>query len=124
MDGGRMEHLVEAQVIDSRHLKLKKTIKLAPGSTVMITIEPTEGVAEEYAVYRAFLAGADRVCLQTQTYSGDPYGCDDYPKLDPNLVRDYKTQNQMSVPLNPELDLGVPLVPSTDSLYFYNRVLC
>jgi len=33
---------VEAQVIDSRHLKLKRPIQIAPGSTVMITIEPTE----------------------------------------------------------------------------------
>lgn len=37
-----MEHSVEAQVIDSRHLKLKKPIKIAPGSIVMITIEPAE----------------------------------------------------------------------------------
>ena len=37
-----MEHLVEAQVIDWRHLKLKKPIKIASGSTVMITIEPAE----------------------------------------------------------------------------------
>jgi hypothetical protein len=41
-----MEHLVEAQVVDSHHLKLKKPIKIAPGSTVIITIEPAEGVAE------------------------------------------------------------------------------
>ena len=46
-----MEHSVEAQVIDSRHLKLKKPIKIAPGSTVMITIEPAEGVAEEQEWY-------------------------------------------------------------------------
>ena len=37
-----MEHSVEAQVIDSRHLKLKKPIKIAPGSTILITIEPAE----------------------------------------------------------------------------------
>ena len=41
-----MEHLVEAQVLDSRHLKLKKPIKIAPGSTVIITIESAEGVAD------------------------------------------------------------------------------
>jgi hypothetical protein len=41
-----MGHSVEAQVIDSHHLKLKKPIKIAPGSKVMITIEPAEGVAE------------------------------------------------------------------------------
>lgn len=46
-----MELSVEAQVIDSRHLKLKKPIKIAPGSTVMITIEPAEGVAEEQEWY-------------------------------------------------------------------------
>lgn len=46
-----MEHSVEAQVIDSRHLKLKKPIKIAPGSTVLITIEPAEGVAEEQEWY-------------------------------------------------------------------------
>ncbi len=46
-----MDHIVEAQVIDSRHLKLKKPIKIAPGSTVMITIESAEGVAEDQEWY-------------------------------------------------------------------------
>jgi hypothetical protein len=46
-----MEHIVEAQVIDSLHLKLKKPIKITPGSTVMVTIEPAEGVAEEQEWY-------------------------------------------------------------------------
>ncbi len=46
-----MEHIVEAQVIDSCHLKLKKPIKIAPGSTVLITIESAEGVAEEQEWY-------------------------------------------------------------------------
>lgn len=46
-----MEHLVEAQLIDSRHLKLKKPIKIAPGSTVMITIEPADAVAEDQEWY-------------------------------------------------------------------------
>ena len=46
-----MEHLVEAQVIDARHLKLKTPIKIAPGSTVMITIKPGEGVAEDQEWY-------------------------------------------------------------------------
>ena len=46
-----MEHPLEAQVIDSRHLKLKRPIKIAPGSTVMITIESTEGIAEEQEWY-------------------------------------------------------------------------
>ena len=47
-----MDHIVEAQVIDSRHLKLKKPIKIAPGSTVMITIEePAEAIAEDQEWY-------------------------------------------------------------------------
>ncbi len=47
-----MEHLVEAQVIDSHHLQLKRPIKIAPGSTVMIAIEPTVGVAEALEWYQ------------------------------------------------------------------------
>jgi hypothetical protein len=46
-----MERTVEAQVIDPRHLRLKRPIEIAPGSTVMITIEPTEGVAENQEWY-------------------------------------------------------------------------
>jgi hypothetical protein len=46
-----MHHSVEAQVIDSRHLKLKKPINIAPGSKVMITIGPAEGVSEEQEWY-------------------------------------------------------------------------
>ena len=46
-----MEHSVEAQVIDSSHLKLKRPIKIAPGSRVMITIESAEGVAEDQKWY-------------------------------------------------------------------------
>ena len=46
-----MEHSIEAQVIDSRHLKLKKPIKMASGSKVMITIESVEGVAEDLEWY-------------------------------------------------------------------------
>jgi hypothetical protein len=41
-----VEYQYKAQVIDSHHLKLTKPIKIAPGSTVLITIEPSEGVAE------------------------------------------------------------------------------
>jgi hypothetical protein len=41
-----VEYQYKAQVIDSRHLKLMKPIKIAPGSTVLVTIEPAEGVAE------------------------------------------------------------------------------
>jgi hypothetical protein len=46
-----MAHIMEAQVIDSHHLKLKKSIKIAPGSTVLVTIEPAEGVAEDQEWY-------------------------------------------------------------------------
>ena len=46
-----MDHSIEALVIDSRHLKLKKPIKIAPGSKVMITIEPAEGVADDREWY-------------------------------------------------------------------------
>jgi hypothetical protein len=46
-----VEHIVEAQEIDSRHLKLKKPIKIAPGSTVMISIEPAEDVVEDQEWY-------------------------------------------------------------------------
>jgi hypothetical protein len=46
-----MERIVEAQVIDPHHLKLKRPIEIAPGSTVMITIEPTERVAENQEWY-------------------------------------------------------------------------
>jgi hypothetical protein len=47
-----MEYIVEAQVINSRHLKLKKPIKIAPGSTVMLTIqEPGRSIAENQDWY-------------------------------------------------------------------------
>lgn len=46
-----MEYQYKARVIDSRHLKLMKPIKIAPGSTVLITIEPVEGVAEAQEWY-------------------------------------------------------------------------
>ena len=53
-----MERLVEAQVVDSRHLK-KKPINIAPGSTVMITIEPAEGVTEEQEWYLLYSQNLD-----------------------------------------------------------------
>ncbi len=40
-----MEHMDEAKVIDSRHLKLKEPIQTPIGSTVMVTIEPNEFMA-------------------------------------------------------------------------------
>jgi hypothetical protein len=54
-----MEHTVEAQVIDSRHLKLKRPIKIAPGSTVMVTIEPAKGISEESEWYLLSLRGLE-----------------------------------------------------------------
>ena len=56
-----MEHTVEAQVIDSRHLKLKKPIKIAPGSTVMISIEePAEAIAEDQELYLLAAQGLEK----------------------------------------------------------------
>lgn len=46
-----MEHLLEAQVIDSHHLKLKRPIEIAPGSTVLITIETVGGIGDEQEWY-------------------------------------------------------------------------
>jgi hypothetical protein len=46
-----VEYQYKAQVIDSRHLKLMQPIKIAPGSTVLITIEHDEGVAEAQEWY-------------------------------------------------------------------------
>jgi len=46
-----MEHKVEAQVVDSHHLRLKKPIQFAPGSTVTITIKPAKSVSEDQEWY-------------------------------------------------------------------------
>jgi hypothetical protein len=46
-----MERSIEAQVIDSHHLRLKKAIKIAPGSTVIITIEPDDVISENREWY-------------------------------------------------------------------------
>ena len=65
-----MKHIVEAQAIDSRHLRLKKPIKIAPGSTAMITIEPTEGVAEEQEWYLLSSQGLEEAyCENEPDYS-------------------------------------------------------
>lgn len=61
-----MEHSVEAQVIDSRHLKLKKPIKIAPGSTVMITIDIPEGVAEDQEWYFLSSQGFEEAFSETE----------------------------------------------------------
>jgi hypothetical protein len=47
-----MEQSIEAQVVDSLLLKLKKPIFLAPGSTIFISVQSTEGVSEEQAWYQ------------------------------------------------------------------------
>jgi len=47
-----MERLIEARVIDSRHLELQHPIKIAPGSKVMINIEAGGSVAEESELYQ------------------------------------------------------------------------
>jgi hypothetical protein len=49
--GNPMKRPIEAQVIDSRHLKLKNPIQIPPGSKVMITIEPADVIAEDQAWY-------------------------------------------------------------------------
>jgi hypothetical protein len=49
--GNPMERPLEAQVIDSRHLKLKNPIQIPPGSKIMITIEPADAIAEDQAWY-------------------------------------------------------------------------
>ena len=65
-----MGHSVEAQVIDSHHLKLKKPIKIPPGSTVMITIEPAEGAAEEQEWYLLSSQGLEEAyCENEPDYS-------------------------------------------------------
>ena len=61
-----MEHLVEAQVVDSRHLKLMKPIKIAPGSTVMITIEIPEGVAEDQGWYSLASQGLEEAFSEAE----------------------------------------------------------
>ncbi len=55
-----MEHIVEAQVIDSHHLRLKNPIRMAPGSTVMVTIETGECVAEEREWYLLSALGLEK----------------------------------------------------------------
>lgn len=46
-----MEHLIEAKVIDERHLRLKDPLLIPPGSTVMISIESSETIAEDQEWY-------------------------------------------------------------------------
>ena len=61
-----MEHIVEAQVIDSRHLKLKKPIKIAPGSTVIISIEPAESDVEDQEWYLISLQGLEKAYSENE----------------------------------------------------------
>ena len=65
-----MEHSVEAQVIDSRHLKLKKPIQIPAGSEIIITIESAESLAEGKAWYTLSAQG-----LQAAYGENEP----DYP---------------------------------------------
>lgn len=93
-----------------------------PGCTIFTpaTPSPVEREAEEYAVYRTILgeltiAGDDGgLCIENHTLSGVEASPDFLPGLDPKLIEDYNTQNKESVPVKPEMDLGVPLVPSGD----------
>ena len=70
-----MGNAVEARVIDSRHLKLKKPIKIPPGSTVMITIEPADVVADYQEWY----------LLSSQSLA-DAYG-EDEPEYSLDLIK-------------------------------------
>jgi hypothetical protein len=70
-----MERYVEAQVVDSRHLKLKRPIPIAPGSTVMIAIQSAEGIAEEEEWY----------LLSSQAF-GEVYG-DNEPDYPAELIK-------------------------------------
>jgi len=86
-----------------------------------------EREAEEYAVYRTIIGefaieGDDGgLCIETHTLSGVEASPDILPKLDLKLIKDYNTQNRESVPLKPELDLGIPLIPLGD---FYAHSKC
>jgi hypothetical protein len=71
-----MNHLLEAQVIDSRHLKLKRPIEIAPGSTVIITIEPAEVIGEEREWYLLSAQGL-----------AEAYGADE-PEYPLHLIKD------------------------------------
>jgi hypothetical protein len=43
-----MDHTLEAQVIDSHHLRLKKPITIGPGSMTKITIEdPAQAIVDD-----------------------------------------------------------------------------
>ena len=46
---------VQAQVIDPNHLELMQPIQFSPGSNVLITIEPLEGIRESHAWYQLSL---------------------------------------------------------------------
>ena len=46
-----MDHPLEAQVIDSHHLKLRKPINIPTGTKILISIEPMEAIAEDQGWY-------------------------------------------------------------------------
>jgi hypothetical protein len=66
---------VQAQVIDSNHLELMQPIQFSPGSNVLITIEPLEGIRESHAWYKLSLQRLATV-----------YG-DDEPEYSADLIR-------------------------------------
>jgi hypothetical protein len=82
------------------------------------TPSPDEREAEEYAVYRAILGGETNLCIASHTTLGHQ-SCE-YPELEPKLINDYKAQNQVSVQLKPELDLGVAVIPSGDEFFVHS----
>jgi hypothetical protein len=54
-----MDHQIEARVVDSLHLMLKTPLSLRPGSTVMISIESSDKIAEDeewYSISLEYLA--------------------------------------------------------------------
>jgi len=54
-----MTQQLEAQVIDSEHLKLKRPIQFPPGSHVIIEIVPVEEDEERRAWYRISAQGLE-----------------------------------------------------------------
>jgi hypothetical protein len=60
------ERSIEAQVIDSHLLELKRPIKIAPGSTVLITIKPAGGVAEEQDRYLISSRGLEEAYSESE----------------------------------------------------------
>jgi hypothetical protein len=60
MKGGLVDKRREAKVIDSHLLKLKTPINIAPGSNVIVTIQPAEGVSENQEWYLLSSQGLEK----------------------------------------------------------------